>query len=62
MTELASALADAYRVAVVIKGVPMSTRVRWNFESADPRAAAEQSLEDRGNATMMDGNVLEIGR
>ena len=62
VTELASALADAYRVPVVVKGVPMTTRVRWNFESADPRAAAEQSLEGNGNATMMDGNVLQIGQ
>ena len=62
VTELASALADAYRVPVVVKGVPMTTRVRWSFESSDARAAAEQSLEGHGNATMMDGNVLQIGQ
>ena len=61
VTELASALADAYRVPVVVKGVPARTPVRWSFESADARAAAEQGLDGHGNATMMDGNVLQIG-
>lgn len=62
VTELASALADAYRVPVVVKGLPMTTRVRWSFENADARTAAEESLEGHGSATMMDGNVLQIGR
>ena len=62
VAELATALADAYRVPVVVKGAALETAVRWNFESADARAAAEQSLEGRGNATMTDGNVLQIGQ
>ncbi len=59
--ELASALADAYRVPVVVKGLAPMTPVRWSFESGDARAAAEQGLDGHGSVAMMDGNVLQIG-
>ena len=59
--ELASALADAYKVAVVVKGLAPETPVRWSFDSADARAAAEQSLGSHGSATMMSDRLLQIG-
>lgn len=61
VTEFASALADAYRVPVIVKSVGAGATVRWNFQSADARTAAEQGLDGQGNAVMMEGNVLQIG-
>lgn len=62
VSELASALADAYRVTVVVKGTPIGATVRWKFEGTDARLAAEHSLGGRGNASMMADNVLLIGQ
>lgn len=60
--DFAAALADSYRVPVVIKGTPAGGTLKWTFESMEPRTAAEQGLDGQGSATMMDGNVLQIVR
>ena len=44
-----------------MKGTPTDASVRWSFDSIDPRVAAERSLDGRGSAAMMEGNVLQIG-
>ena len=62
VTEFASALADAYRVPVVVKGVAIGSTLRWTFDSTDARAAADAALSDHGSATLMDDNVLQIGQ
>jgi len=63
VTEFASALADAYRVPVVVKSGATSSTLRWTFESGDAYSAAGQGLKSgQGNATMMDGDVLQITR
>ncbi len=59
--ELASALADAYRLPVVVRGLADDAPVRWNFDGLDARLAAERSLAGKGNATLMEGNVLQLG-
>lgn len=60
VSELASALADAYHIVVVVKGTPIGTTVAWKFDGVNARAAAEASLDGHGSASLMDGNVLQI--
>jgi len=62
LEELAAALSDAFRIAVVVKGETTGTTFRWNLAGPDARAAAEKSLGGQANAVMMDGNVLQIGQ
>ena len=62
VSELASALADAYRIPVVVKGLVPGTTVAWKFDSVDARTAAEASLDGQGSAMLMAGSVLVIGR
>jgi len=62
MEEFATALADSYRVPVVVKGTPAGGTMKWSFEDLDARKAAEEGLNGQGSATMMDGNVLQIVR
>ena len=60
--DFAMAMANAYRIPVVVKGAPAGGTLKWSFESLEPRKAAEEALDGQGNATVMDGNVLEIVR
>lgn len=62
LDELASALADTYHLPVVVKGAVNGATYRWNLEGTDARAAAEKSLSGQGSASMMDGNILQIGQ
>ncbi len=58
--ELASALANAYHVVVVVKGTPADATVRWSFDGPDAFTAAKNSLE-KGNVLMTREGVLQIG-
>ncbi|RYG26028.1 hypothetical protein EON82_04945 [bacterium] len=62
MDEFATAVANAYRIPVVVKGAPESETVKWSFESLEVRKAAEEALDGHGSASVMGGDVLEIVR
>ena len=63
VTEFASALADAYRVPVVVKSGATTSTLRWTFENGDAYTAAGQGLNGgQGSVTKMDNDVLQIGR
>jgi len=46
--DMALALADRYRVPVVIDAADVTHHVTWNFSATDPRAAATQVLDSEG--------------
>lgn len=61
LRDFAAALADAYRVPVVVRGLALDETVRWGFDGLDAQVAAERALSGKGHATLMPSNVLQLG-
>lgn len=57
---LATALADTYHVAVVLKTDSIGDTVRWTFDKTDAKAAAQQAIEGKANATLVKNDVIQI--